>query len=138
MLCYCGLILKDNENYLIDNCINLNYFYELYKNISIDEITYNKFCNLEEVKKILENNLYGLYDSLFNDFINNKFIENYDFNKIIHLNLLFYLGFNNKKNMNKSIKYNNSIKIHDLNENFEKKLLIRTGVIELRVINSLK
>jgi len=133
---YCGLILKENKKYLVDNCINLNYFYQIYKNIPKNEITFNKFINLEEVKEILRGEFYGMYDSLFEQFLNNEYIKEYDFNKIIHFNLLFYLLFKNKNKINESLKYDFLIKNSVINENFKGKLLIRTGIVELRVINS--
>jgi len=133
MYYYCGIILDNSEDYLIDNCINLNYFYEIYKNTCKKDIT-NSFYKLKELDKILEGEFYGMYDSIFEMFINSKYIEKYDYNKIIYLNLLFYLIFRKNNKINENIKFNNNIKMGDYSE-YEGKLLIRTGINELRVAN---
>jgi hypothetical protein len=139
---YFGLDLNDDKNYLINNCINLNYFYKLHKNnVSKNIITYNNFIKLEEVKKILEGELSSMYDSLFQQFANNEYIENYNFNKIIHFMSIIYSAFRAQNKVNIPdlpglVSDHIAVKIYNLNDSFENKLLIRTGVVELRAINS--
>ena len=127
---YLGIVSNEN-NLLINNCINLHYFYTNY-NYGTD------LTKLNEIKYLLNGELYGSYDSLFDTFISNNYIDGYDFNKIIYFFICIFKLFYSNKKINEKLNYNyNALKSNKLSDDiFNSKLLIRTGIIELRAVNA--
>lgn len=137
MIYHCGFIIDNTQDYLIDDsCINLNYFYEMFRDTPVSKISLGTLSDLKEIRHLLNGQLSSeLFNLLTENFMAIGFVQNYDFNKIIHFCCLLWLLFNGKKKLvDDAYPYNPE---HPgLNQNYEGKLLIRTGIVELRIVNS--
>lgn len=133
---FSGIQLNSNEiTFIYDNylCINL---FEIYKNITFNIEDENLLLLLKKNNDIVNiKNTYifnPAYDLLFEQFKNISY-NDIDYNKIIYIHITLFKIFNGCLKIN-NVKTNSYInKINFLNIN--NKLIIRTGVVELRACN---
>jgi len=133
----------DNNYSYQDNKINIIYFYNKYKeelkdkNIN-DIITVKSLYNdnIDIFNIILNKNLIISYNIIYDNFISIKEYIEINFNHIIYLIIIIFHIFNNNKKYNdKILDYKTNYKIYNINDDINNKIIIRTGVIELRLVN---
>lgn len=135
-----GFIYENSNDYLINNIINLHYFYQKYEKIDIPNININLFNSSSEIKKLLEGYLFEDRTLLLHNFINNNYIPDYNFNKIQFFYKNIFILFNNLKKISTNPseltidKTSYIFSIDNIDSN--KKLLLRTGIIELYIVNA--
>ncbi len=124
----------DRENdYLIDNFINAYYFYlKEDKLITNETLFYQKYKVIFD--ELLVNQLNPNYNKIYDDFYRLEY-KDINYNRIINLFIIIFKIFNGKKLVNND-KINTTLEINNFtNTDIKKKLIIRTGVVELNVMN---
>lgn len=135
-----GFVSKNSNDYLINNIINLHYFYKKYEAININAINMDLFNSSPEIIKLLHDYLSEDRTLLLHNFIMTNYIENYNFNKIQFFYKKIYILFKNSNKISLNppkliidrTSYNFSID----NIDYNKKLLLRTGIVELYIVNA--
>jgi hypothetical protein len=135
-----GFMLDKPNDFLIDNIINLHYFYIKYVNTDIQNININLLNSSPEITTLLQGNLNETKTLLIHNFILNDFMPKYNFNKIIFLYKSIFCLFNSLNKLSKippAINIDRSAYSFSIeNIDLKNKLLLRTGVIELQAVNA--
>lgn len=137
---YIGFLINNSNDIIFENIINTYYFYLKFKNDNkiILDINENDFTEFMYKLNVHENNIIVTYDKLYDDF-NLTEHTNINYNDIIHIFILIFKIFNSK---NKTIEgsFNNLkyLEIYNLDLIIDKKpqLLLRSGIIEINVVNT--
>ena len=137
---YIGFLINNPNDIFFENNINTYYFYLKFKNenkiiLDINENDVSEFINILNVQ---ENSIIVTYDKLYHDF-NLTDHNDIDYNDIIHIFVLIFRIFNSKnKTIQGSFKDLRYLEIYnlDLIVNNDPQLLLRTGIIEINVLNS--
>jgi hypothetical protein len=138
-----GIFFENSTDYLVNNIINLYYFYYKFKHLKVENIHQHDIQNLNEINYLLNNGkLNENRVLLVKHFIEYKYSESINFNLFVHLYKNIYIIFNFpiKKiilepinNIDRSsIVYSYDV----INNNEKPQLILRTGIIELFAVNS--
>lgn len=136
-----GFFYNNINDYLINDVINLYYFY--YKLVIVEktEITTSKLFNMQEIQNLLKEGTLNDNRILLNYSIyKSPYIDNVDFNKVIsiykHLFMNFRFPVNRNISQDIAITDNDTYYNVDTISVVENISFLRTGIIELQVVNS--